>query len=74
MQTDSGFNAHDIQFITELLQKNIEHCGEKDCPECNLKAFTAGYNYARKEMKQWAEEKVGENHDRLLQELLEELK
>ena len=48
------------QFITELLQREKEE-------SCKV-----GYNYARKEMKQWAEEKVGD--DKLLQELLEELK
>lgn len=50
------------QFISELLQREKEE-------SCKV-----GYNYARKEMKQWAEEKVGENHEKLMIELLEELK
>lgn len=51
-----------VNFISELLLREREE------------AFKIGYNYARKEIKQWAEDKVGENHEKLLLELLEELK
>ena len=77
------------QFISELLQRERESV-KRDIMADIEKGFTAGYNYARKEMKQWAEENLragGEARDRkfhglganainnlVLQELLEELK
>ena len=68
------------QFITELLQREKEEVeirfgakALKDILWANETGFKNGYNYARKEMKQWAEEKVGENHDKLLEKLLKEL-
>lgn len=29
-------------FIRQLLAKNIEHCSEPECPECNVAAYEAG--------------------------------
>lgn len=38
-------------FITSLLQyQKIEHCSTPDCPECNLVAYQAGYDKAKREM------------------------
>ena len=78
---DTAFAPQIKQFITELLQREKEEVeirfgakALKDILWANETGFKNGYNYAREEMKQWAEEKVGENHDKLLQELLEELK
>lgn len=31
-----------ISFIRQLLAKNIEHCSEPECPECNVAAYEAG--------------------------------
>lgn len=33
--------------------KQIEHCDKPNCPECNLKAYNAGYKKGQEEERQF---------------------
>ena len=41
-----------------IAKKEVEHCGEKNCPECNLKAFNAGKKEERERIIKFIEENL----------------
>lgn len=65
-----------VVYISELLQREREEIKKIMLLQCDghtVEAFNTGYKAGREEILKWAEDKVGENHDKLLLELLEEL-
>lgn len=50
--------SHNVEHVCK--EVHIEHCGEKYCPECNLKAYKTGVKEERDRIRKMIEEKIKE--------------
>ena len=55
-EVENGTAICGVPLQCHLHDKQIEHCDEVDCPECNLKAYNRGYREAVEEVENMLED------------------